>query len=111
MQLKRSVLISCFYISLPYKNSVRYSLFCCFAMLLSLFFIPVSLAASQLMITPTRIVFSDKMRSASVTIINNGDSAGTYRISMVNKRMNVDGGFEDVKEAAPGELFSDSLMQ
>lgn len=111
MQLKRSVLYSCLIRSLHYTNSPKHLLFYCFAMLLSLFIIPVSMAASQLMITPTRIVFSDKMRSASVTIINNGDSRGTYRISLVNKRMNVDGGFEDVKEAAEGELFSDKMIR
>jgi len=70
-----------------------------------------AIAASQLMITPTRIVFSEKTRSASVTIINTGDSPGTYRVSLVNKRMTVDGEFEDVKEANPGELFSDKMIR
>ena len=66
----------------------------CIALLILLSAIPVAMAASQIMITPTRVVFSEKMRSASVTIINNGDSKGTYRISMVNKRMNEAGEFE-----------------
>ena len=85
-------------------------------LLSAVFFISVlsitdAIAASQLMITPTRIVFSDKTRSASVTIINTGDSPGTYRVSLVNKRMTVDGAFEDVKEARPGELFSDKMIR
>ena len=68
-------------------------------------------AASQLMVTPTRIVFSEKIRSASVTIFNNGDAPGTYRISLVNKRMKENGEFENVKEAAQGELFSDKMIR
>lgn len=97
-----------------YKESRLFSrnmLTCCLVLLILLSSMPATMAASQLMITPTRIVFSEKMRKASVTIINNGDSTGTYRISMVNKRMNVNGGFEDVKEAAPGELFSDKMIR
>ncbi len=83
----------------------------CMVLLLSLSSAATAVAASQIMVTPTRIVFSEKMRSASVTIINSGDSSGTYRISLVNKRMSVDGGFEDAKEAAPGELFSDKMIR
>ncbi len=83
----------------------------CLAILLLFSTIVDAVAGSQLTVTPTRIVLSGKMRSASVTIINNGDSPGTYRISLVNKRMTVDGRFEEVKEPAPGELFSDKMIR
>lgn len=68
-------------------------------------------AASQLMVTPTRVVFDGKTRSAQVTVINAGDTAGTYRIAVVNKRMTVDGQFEEVKAAQPGELFADKMIR
>jgi P pilus assembly chaperone PapD len=86
-------------------------LFSLFVVLLLSFLAADTFAASQLTITPTRIVFSDKVRSASATIINTGDNAGTYRISLVNKRMSPDGGFEDVKKPMPEELFSDKMIR
>lgn len=81
------------------------------AMLFLALFTADIFAASQIMVTPTRIVFSEKMRSASVTIFNTGDTPGTYRVSLVNKRMKVNGEFEDVKEAKLGEKFSDKIIR
>ena len=68
-------------------------------------------AAAQLMITPTRVIFDGNTRNAKVTLINTGDSTGTYRIGLVNKRMTVDGNFEDIKEARNGELFADKMIR
>jgi P pilus assembly chaperone PapD len=70
-----------------------------------------SLAGTQLTIAPTRVVFSDKMRASQVTIVNTGDEAGTFRISLVNKRMTVDGRLEDVKAAKSGEQFADKMIR
>jgi P pilus assembly chaperone PapD len=70
-----------------------------------------SYAASQLMVTPTRVVFDGESRTAQVTVINSGDTTGTYRISLVNKRMTVDGQFEEVKTPQPGELFADRMIR
>ena len=70
-----------------------------------------SYAGSQLMVIPKRIVFSKNMRSAQVTIMNSGDAAGTYRISLTNKRMSREGRLEDVKTAGPGELFADKIIR
>lgn len=69
------------------------------------------LAASQLMVTPTRVVFDGKSRTAQVTVINSGDTTGTYRISLVNKRMTLDGQFEPAKQPQPGELFADKMIR
>lgn len=68
-------------------------------------------AAAQLMVTPTRVVFDSKSRNAQVTVINTGNSSGTYRIGLVNKRMTRDGGFEDIKEPREGEQFADKLIR
>lgn len=88
------------------KYIISVSIFICV-----LVFTGESFAASQLVIAPTRVVFSDKMRSAQVTLVNSGDEAGTYRISFVNKRMTEDGRFEDVKEARPGEQFAKKMIR
>jgi len=73
--------------------------------------VPTSHAAAQLMLTPTRVVFSGTDRNSMVTVINSGDETGTYRISLVNKRMSVDGQFEDIKTVQEGELFADHLLR
>jgi P pilus assembly chaperone PapD len=70
-----------------------------------------SMAGSQLMVAPTRLVFSDKERSSQVTIVNAGDEVATYRVSLVNKRMTLDGQVEDIKEARPGEQFADKMIR
>ncbi|KPJ93403.1 MAG: hypothetical protein AMJ55_08060 [Gammaproteobacteria bacterium SG8_15] len=68
-------------------------------------------AASQLMVAPTRVVFDGKSRAAQVTVINSGDATGTYRIKVINKRMNEDGQIEDVESANPDELFADKMIR
>jgi P pilus assembly chaperone PapD len=70
-----------------------------------------SYAGSQLMVTPKRIVFSKNMRSAQVTIINSGDETGTFRFSLNNKRMSLEGKLEDVKSAGEGDLFADKIIR
>lgn len=71
----------------------------------------VSLAASQIMVTPTRIVFDAKTRTETVTVINSGDEEGTYRIMLVNKRMLPDGNIVSAKTAEAGEQFADKMIR
>lgn len=71
----------------------------------------VSTAGSQIMVTPTRIVFDGKTRTQNVTVINSGDEAGTYRILLVNKRMTTDGNIIDIEKAEPGEQFADKMIR
>ena len=70
-----------------------------------------SYAGSKLMVTPKRIVFAKNMRSAQVTIMNLGDTAGTYRISLTNKRMSMEGRLENAASARPGDLFADKIIR
>ena len=70
-----------------------------------------SFAGSQLMVIPKRIVFSKNMRSAQVTIINSGDATGTFRISLNNKRMSLDGRLEDVRSADSRDMFADKIIR
>lgn len=70
-----------------------------------------ALAAGQLMVAPTRIVFGDRDRSATVNLVNTGDETTTYRIEFVNKRMTENGEFEEIDTPQPGEHFSDSMIR
>src|SRR5262249_10362121 len=54
-------------------------------------------------VTPTRIVFADRLRSAELTIVNTGPRTATYRIALVRMRMAEDGGIAEVADALPGE--------
>ena len=58
-------------------------------------------AHAELMLHPTRLVFDRNDRAAQVELINNSKEPATYRITLVNRRMTVDGQFEPVAEAAP----------
>lgn len=67
-------------------------------------------AASQLLVSPTRIVFEGRMRTAKVTLANTGDTTGRYRISFVQKQMTEAGNLMDIKEDVPG-MYSDSMVR
>lgn len=70
----------------------------------------VAIAGANLMITPTRVVFDENMRTAQVTLINNGDETGDFRISFINQNMTADGKFEAVVEGEPGQ-YADSMVR
>jgi P pilus assembly chaperone PapD len=75
-----------------------------------LFFAP-SLAAGELMVHPTRIVFDGNTRTAQIDVINSGSETTTYRISLVRRRMTDTGEFVTVTEPAAGERFSDEMIR
>jgi P pilus assembly chaperone PapD len=67
-------------------------------------------AASELLVSPTRVVFEGRTRTAQVTLANTGDSTGRYRITFVRKQMNDAGGLVEVKDDAPG-LYADPIVR
>ena len=69
-----------------------------------------SLAAGNLMVSPTRLVFEQGDRSAQVTLVNRGDKAGNFRISFIRQNMTENGDFVPVEEGEDG-LFSDSMIR
>lgn len=69
------------------------------------------LAAAQLVVAPTRIVFEGRTRTASVNLINRGDKVGTFRIKFERKRMTEDGSVVPLKTIKPGELFADQMVR
>lgn len=67
-------------------------------------------AGANLLITPTRVVFEDRMRTAQVTLMNNGTETGNFRISFINQNMTADGNFEAVEEGTAGN-YSNSMVK
>jgi len=68
-------------------------------------------AAADLLVYPTRLVFTGSERAAQLDLHNNGAEPATYRISVVNRRMTETGGFVEVGEPLPGELFADPMIR
>ena len=69
-----------------------------------------AVAGANLLVTPTRVVFDESMRTAQVTLMNNGTETGDFRISIINQNMTEDGKFEAVKEGEEG-LYADSMIR
>lgn len=81
------------------------------AALLLLCVLPASvLAAANLMVTPTRIVFEQRDRTAQVTLINQGSETGEFRISFIRQNMTETGNFVAVPDGEAG-MFSDEMIR
>ncbi|MDH5178328.1 MAG: fimbria/pilus periplasmic chaperone [Gammaproteobacteria bacterium] len=73
--------------------------------------LPMTDAAANLLISPTRVVFDKHTRTTSISVVNAGTETNTYRIEFVQRRMTTDGGFEPIKQAKPGEQFADQMIR
>ena len=63
-------------------------------------------------IFPTRVIMTDKVRTAQVEIVNSGTVTESYEIRLERKRMTETGEFKIVTgEALPGELFADQIVR
>lgn len=62
-------------------------------------------------VTPTRVVFDDRTRSAELTLVNTGSAPTTYRVVLVHMRMSETGAITEIADALPGEAFADSLVR
>jgi len=65
---------------------------------------PALADGSNVLIFPKRVVFSERTRSAEVTLVNRGNKPVTYRISLVDRRMTSTGALEDADSTS--EAFS-----
>lgn len=61
----------------------------------------VAPAGSGLLVTPTRLVFEGRKRSAELTLINRSDETATYRIAFREMEMTREGGLEIVEGEEP----------
>lgn len=68
-------------------------------------------AGAQLMVDPTRIELNEKDRSADITIINNGDQTGTYRIDMFDMVMDPIRGLAELTTETPNPYSAKDLLR
>ncbi|MEQ8412308.1 MAG: hypothetical protein RIC51_05660 [Erythrobacter sp.] len=68
-------------------------------------------ASAELLVAPTRLVLSPQQRSGELVLVNKGDEAAAFRLSVENRRMRDDGSLEAAEEAQPGELFADDKIR
>lgn len=67
--------------------------------------------AGDLTVTPTRVVFEGRDRTADLTLVNRGTETGTFRISFVRLRMDANGQFEEIDTPRENERFSEDLIR
>ncbi|HEY9081613.1 fimbrial biogenesis chaperone [Magnetovibrio sp.] len=60
----------------------------------------------DLVVSPTRVVFEDRTRSAKVTLANRGSATATFRISLIDMSMDDNG---QMSQAVPGETPPSSI--
>lgn len=78
-----------------------------------LFTVPCYYTSAQgnLLITPRRAVFEGTKRSLDLNLANTGQDSATYSVSLVQIRMQDDGGFETITEPDPGQRFADNFIR
>lgn len=65
----------------------------------------------NLALTRTRVVLEGRDLNSSLTIVNTGTAAGTFRVELLNKRMTDDGKLVAAGEPAPEDRFADALLR
>jgi P pilus assembly chaperone PapD len=68
-------------------------------------------AMANLMLHPTRLVFDKNQRAGQIELINSGTESATYRIGIVNRRMNEAGEIGSIDTPLPGEQFADPMLR
>lgn len=62
-------------------------------------------------VTPTRLVFAGRDRTAQVTLINRAATEATYRIGFLHLRMDGNGQLAEITEPGPEERFAGDLLR
>lgn len=62
-------------------------------------------------VSPTRIIFEGRDRTAEVTLINKSNKPSTYRVYFKNMRMQEDGKLVTIEEPQADEKFSEKLIR
>ena len=65
----------------------------------------------QLAVAPTRVVFEGRSRSAQLSLVNKGTKTATFRIRVVNLRMDEKGNMGEIDKPAPGQNFAGKLFR
>lgn len=72
---------------------------------------PVFAQGGGVSVSPQRIVFEGRDRTAEVALINKSAKPVKYRIFFKNMRMKEIGGYEVITEPGPGDQFADKLIR
>src|SRR3954451_4123156 len=74
---------------------------------------PAQRGPGDLLVAPTRVVLEGRQRTAEITLVNVGSATATFRISLINLRMDVNGGTKEIEtaDAEPGERFANDLIR
>ncbi|MEQ8196025.1 MAG: fimbria/pilus periplasmic chaperone [Rhodospirillales bacterium] len=67
--------------------------------------------AGDLVVSPTRVVFEGRDRSAQLSLVNKGSGTATFRISFVNMRMSDTGNLFEINKGKPDEKFAEKLIR
>lgn len=86
------------------------AIFIAFVFVLAGYSLSLAQELGGLTVTPTRIVFEGRQRSAEVLLVNTTSTPATYRISFKNMQMLENGFYEDITEPVNGELFADQMI-
>jgi fimbrial chaperone protein len=71
----------------------------------------MSPARADLLLTPQRVVFEERDRAATLSLVNNGDTTETYRISWKQLHQLPNGQYSEIQTAGPGEHFADDMIR
>jgi len=83
----------------------------CIASLLFFILLPTISQAQDLLIFPKRTFFEGRKRVQIFNLINIGRDTTIYNISYVQKRMNEEGGFENITEPDSGQYFASPYLR
>lgn len=75
------------------------------------FFIQCAYVYAEVMIAPTRVVLERGQRSAELVIVNKGREEAAFRISIENRRMDINGAMLAAVEVAEGEQFAKEFIR
>lgn len=68
-------------------------------------------STGDLVVAPTRVVFEGRTRSAQLGLVNKGSGSATYRISVINMRMDETGQLTEIAKPEAGQQFADRLFR
>ena len=72
---------------------------------------PVFAQGGDLAVAPTRVVFEGRNRSAQLSLVNRGSTTATYRIQVVNMRMDENGQMQRIDKPDAGQNFAGDLFR
>ncbi len=75
------------------------------------FGVATSTTSADVLVYPTRLVLEEGVRAAKLELVNRGNQATTFRVSLVNRRMDEFGAFSPADAPQPDERFATELIR